>query len=66
MRGNDVLLSSAVGYLEPIFAGHTSYAVAMAATVTAMANAATALRTQRRSLVFGESTGYFLPAAANP
>ena len=52
-----VLLSSSVGYLEAVFAGHTSYAVAMAATaatVAVMAIVATAMGTERRGVTFGE------------
>jgi SHS family lactate transporter-like MFS transporter len=52
-----VLLSSSVGYLEAVFARHTSYAVAMAATaatVAVMAIVATAMGTERRGVAFGE------------
>ncbi len=51
-----VLLSSSVGYLEAVFAGHTSYGIAMAATaatVIVMAIAATAMGTERRGVTFG-------------
>jgi MFS transporter, SHS family, lactate transporter len=51
-----VLLSSSVGYLEAVFAGHTTYGIAMAATaatVIVMAIAATAMGTERRGVTFG-------------
>jgi SHS family lactate transporter-like MFS transporter len=52
-----VLLSSAVSYIEAVFAGYTSYAVAMAATaatVFLMAAAAAALGPERRGAEFGK------------
>jgi SHS family lactate transporter-like MFS transporter len=51
-----VLLSSSVGYMEAVFAGHTTYGIAMAATaatVIVMAIAATAMGTERRGVKFG-------------
>ena len=52
-----VLLSSSIVYLEAVFAGYTSYAVAMAAsvvTVTVLAIVATLLGKERRGVTFGE------------
>jgi SHS family lactate transporter-like MFS transporter len=51
-----VLIASSVGYLEALYAAHSSYAVAMALTAfTAFAVAATvaALGRERRGVVFG-------------
>jgi SHS family lactate transporter-like MFS transporter len=51
-----VLLASAVSYIEAVFADHTSYAVAMAATaatVFVMAAGAAALGPERRGMKFG-------------
>ena len=52
-----VLLASAVSYIEAVFADHSSYAVAMAATaatVFLMAAAAAALGPERRGTEFGK------------
>jgi SHS family lactate transporter-like MFS transporter len=51
-----VLLASSVTYIEAVFAGHTSYGVAMAATagtVFLMAALATAFGPERKAVTFG-------------
>ena len=52
-----VLLASSVTYIEAVFARHTSYAIAMAATaatVFVLAAVATAVGPERRAVQFGE------------
>lgn len=54
------LLAGSVGYIEAIFAGRTSYAVAMAATactVFILAAAVAMLGPERRGVTFGEKAG---------
>jgi SHS family lactate transporter-like MFS transporter len=52
-----VLLASSVAYIEALFARHTSYSTAMAATaavVFAFAAAVTAMGSERRGALFGQ------------